>query len=520
MLTKHLLSKQEQLSKHVMRMPFNPINTHRLMQYISLLLFAMPIFQHDHVALVESLSVHAHTKPKQRIVLVGGGHAHAQVIKALNKNSRPKDMQVTLIDIQKSASYSGMVPGAIARLYSPEDTLLHLQPLADWAGIDFHQDQVVDMDLENNLVYLKNEPNQPIPFDVVSIDIGSASRGLDETPGARQYTIPTRPISELVRRIDEAEQTLGDTAHVVVVGGGAAGIELSMSIKGRWESVLPNGSLQVTLLDAGSELVPNESPACRKVLNEIMKQRGITVRHNCEVKKVTSNIVELDSGEQIEYTQCLWATGATAHPLADTLRKRGLAITNRGWIRVNEHLESVSHPQVFAAGDCASIEGPGVTTPPKAGVYAVRSGPVLTENLPNYLEHKPLKDYIPQDDFLKIIVCGDGTALGFRFGIPIHGKWVMQLKDAIDKMFMGLFKKENLPELKDGVEYDTSQYDAAFDLKQMARLDAQEAAELLQRTDDDVDYQVAWHVLREMAKDEDYRETVLACIESPVAAVA
>lgn len=483
----------------------------------------MTIFQPHRLSLVQSLSVRApNNKPTQRIVLVGGGHAHAQVIKALNKHSRPQDMQVSLIDIQKSPSYSGLVPGAIARLYSPDDTLLHLTPLAEWAGIEFHQDQVVDMDLEKNLVYLKNAPNnQPIKFDVCSIDIGSASRGLDETPGARQYTIPTRPISELVRRIDQAEQELGDTAHVVVVGGGVAGIELSMSIRGRWETLLPNGSLQVTLLNSGSELVANESPACQHALNEILKKRGITVRHNCQVKEITKDKVELQDGEEIEYSQCLWATGATAHPLADTLRKRGLSINDRGWIRVNEHLQSLSHPQVFAAGDCASMEGPGITTPPpKAGVYAVRSGPVLTENLPNYLEHKPLKDYIPQDDFLKIIVCGDGTALGFRFGIPIHGKWVMELKDAIDGMFMDLFKEENLPDLEDGATYDVSQYDAATDQKQLPRLEAHKAAELLQRADDDVDFEVAWNVLREMNKDSEYREAVLACIESPVAVTA
>jgi len=490
---------------------------HRLIRYF-LLLVIMTIFQPEQVSLVESLAVRA--KSTRRIVLVGGGHAHAQVIKALNKKSRPKDMRVSLIDVQKSASYSGMVPGAIARLYSPDDTLLHLEPLANWASIDFHQDQVVDMDLENNLVYLRSAPNQPIPFDVVSIDIGSASRGLDEIPGARQFTIPTRPISELVRRIDEAEQELGDTAHVVVVGGGAAGIELSMSIRGRWESILPNGSLKVTLLDSGSELVSNESPACQRALRDIMKQRGINVRHNCQVKEITSGVVELTDGEQIEYTQCLWATGAQAHPLADTLRKRGLAVNDRGWIQVNEHLQSLSHPQVFAAGDCSNMEVHGRPSPPKAGVYAVRSGPILTKNLPNYLEHKPLQDYIPQDDFLKIIVCGDGTALGFRFGIPIYGTWVMKLKDAIDTMFMDLFKEENLPDLEDGATYDTSQYDAASDKRQMTRLVAHEAAELLQRSDDGVDYQVAWQVLRVMTKDEQYRNEVLACVESPIAVVA
>ena len=134
-------------------------------------------------------------------MLVGGGHAHAQVIKALNSKSRPKNMHVMLIDMHKSASYSGMVPGCIACLYKPEDTLLQLELLTEWADIDFCQDEVVDMDLENNLVYLKNL-EQPIPFDVVLVNIGSALRELNEIPGACKYAIPTLPIADLVQCIN------------------------------------------------------------------------------------------------------------------------------------------------------------------------------------------------------------------------------------------------------------------------------------------------------------------------------
>ena len=472
----------------------------------------MTILQPSRVSVVQSLAVTTTSKPVDRVLLVGGGHAHVQVIKALNSKSRPKNMHVTLIDMQKSASYSGMVPGCIARLYKPEDTLLHLLPLAEWAGIDFCQDEVVDMDLENNLVYLRNS-DRPIPFDVVSVDIGSASRRLYETPGARKYTIPTRPISDLVQRIDQAEQTLEETAHVVVVGGGAAGVELSMSIMGRWGTILANGCLKVTLLDTGPRLLPNESPACQHALSKIMKEKGIDARHNCEVQEITQQVICLKDGEEISYTHCIWATGASAHPLANTLRKRGLAVDSYGWIRVNEHLQSLSHPQVFAAGDCSSIETGTGPPPPKAGVYAVRAGPILIENLVNFVSHEEMTDYVPQNDFLKLIVCGDGTALGFHSGIPLYGKWVMQLKDAIDQTFMNLFRRENLPDLDEGASYDTTQYDAALEKKQWSRLSPEETAELLQRTDDDVDYEQAWHALREMTKNDEYRALVVECVE-------
>jgi selenide,water dikinase len=455
---------------------------------------------------------------QQRLVLIGGGHAHVQVIKALNKASRPDNLQVTLIDVQKSASYSGMVPGTISGLYKPEDTLLHLVPLAEWAGIEFIHKKVVDIDIDNNLIYLENETDTPIPFDAVSIDIGSASRGLYETKGAKKYTIPTRPIADLVRKVEEECQELQQNPRpvdVVVIGGGAAGTELSMSIKGRFSPIVGKDNVRVTVLDSGDRLLPAETDVNRNALIQTLEGHGVEVRHGCTVEEVKKESLLLTSGEEIQFTHCLWATGAGAHDLSYRLGNRGLGISKRGWIRVNEYLQSVTHPNIFAAGDCCTMEGLENGSPPKAGVYAVRSGPILIENLTRILgqdKEEALTPYKPQDDFLKLMVCGDGTALGFRFGIPIQGKWVFDLKNEIDSGFMDLFKVANLPELKDGESYDTTQYDDDSKRERPEPLPPMEAAKLLQRTDDDVDFQQAWSILRRMNENEEYCNDVLAHI--------
>ena len=551
----------------------------------------------------------------QHLILVGGGHAHVQVIKALNKQSRPKHLDVTVIDIQESASYSGMVPGCLSNIYTPEDTLLHLRPLTNWAGINFIQNRVVDIDFNQNIVYLQQQQENnndgstltPTPtslsFDAISIDIGSTSRGLLQTKGARQYTLPTRPISDLVTRFERAcEELLQDDdlvdatrssslssttsfqphpspPNVVVIGGGAAGIELSMSVMGRFKSIINNykgnsnsndnnnkiPNVRVTLLDSNDKLLPQETDVNRNALLQIMKERNIDIKHNCIVDEVQENSVVLKSGECIPFTHCLWATGAGAHDLSYWLgTQRGLSISDHGWIQVNSYMQSISHPQVFAAGDCCTIvkrddeSGKLPPPPPKAGVYAVRAGPILIQNLIAYLDgqYKKMKkgndeveeavapassssssslvEYHPQDDFLKLIVCGDGTALGFRFGFPIHGKWVMQLKDAIDQKFMNLFKEENLPPLEEDEDeddddssasstsnsveqttkkqrYDTSQYDATYG-DRPSPMEPQNAAKYIKRTDDNVDYMVAWNILRDMADDETYRNQVLQYI--------
>ena len=446
---------------------------------------------------------------RRSLVLIGGGHAHVQVVKALK--FRPANIHVTLIDVSKSASYSGMVPGCIAGLYTAEQTLLHFEPLCEWANVDFIHDEVVDIDLENHCVHLRSRTDDPIPFHAVSLDIGSKSRGLDDIPGASEHTIPTRPISTLVQRVDEAQINLGEITRVVVVGGGAAGIELAMSIRGRWGPLLGD-NLFVTLLDAGDDLLPNESQACREAVRTALKDRGIEVKHQCQVQRVTASNLFLESGESIPKTHCIWAAGAAAHSLTSTLKRRSLAVSDHGWIRVNDNLQSISHPCVFAVGDCCTIEGlpDGRSSPPKAGVYAVRAGPVLTINLPAFLQSEPLESYCPQDDFLKLIACGDGTAIGFRFGLPFQGKWVFEMKDSIDQMFMNLFKKENLTE---NFEKDSAktQFDASLD-EDRARLTPDDAAALLQRTDNEVEYKAAWHTIRTITQDERYRKAVIACI--------
>ena len=456
-------------------------------------------------------------------------------------------MQVTLIDVQSAASYSGMVPGCVSGLYQPEDTLLQLQPLSDWAGIDFVNDKVVDIDLEQKVIYLGDPNKEPIEFDVVSLDIGSTSRNLNETKGALDYTIPTRPISQLVTKMEDATSELVENprrVNLVVIGGGAAGIELAMSIHGRWDPL--QHDVHVTLLDSGpGPLLPNESEANRNALRQIMDDKDIVIRHNCHVEEICQDHVVLmennyEETTTIPFTHCVWATGAGAHTLATKLADRGLATTDYGWIRVNESFQSLSHPYVFAAGDCCNLEGlPGGRSLPKAGVFAVRAGPILIENLSKMLlskkgpaQKEELIKYHPQDDFLKLLITGDGKAIGFRFGIPFFGKWVFEMKNEIDQSFMDLFRANKLPPKcqpkdldsdsdTDSVHLDTSQYDAQMTgTEKPPRLTPKEAAILIQRTDDEVDFRKAWSTLREMAADETYKAEVLKCMQTVEDAVA
>ena len=216
-------------------------------------------------------------------------------------------------------------------------------------------------------------------------------------------------------------------------------------------------------------------------------------------------------------THVLWATGAEAQPLAEVLARRGLVTSERGWVLVRPTLQCLRHNNVFAAGDCAQIDGlpGGAASPPKAGVYAVRAGPVLIRNLLAAVGHGDLVAFSPQHDFLKLIMCGDGTALGFRFGLAFKGPWVWRLKDLIDGGFMRLFEPETLPDLaavaSDGAcAPDAAQYDEAF--ARLERLAPADAAALLAREDGGVSHVAAFGVLKDMAANDEYKAAVLALL--------
>ena len=169
---------------------------------------------------------HQSSDTQKRIVLIGGGHAHVQVIKALNSHSRGKNIHVTLIDLQSEAAYSGMVPGCVANLYKLDQVKIALDSLAEWSGIEFVRGKVVGMSFDENdgkkvvLVEGIDENNgdvtkKEIQFDVVSVDIGSTTRKFKTIPGAKEYTISTRPISDLVLSIEKEESILKEKLRYV-----------------------------------------------------------------------------------------------------------------------------------------------------------------------------------------------------------------------------------------------------------------------------------------------------------------
>jgi selenide,water dikinase len=377
------------------------------------------------------------------IVLVGAGHSHVGVLRMFGMKPMP-GVRLTLITRQVHTPYSGMLPGMIAGLYEPDQAHIDTGPLTRFAQARLYHSEVIGLDLAARRVICRDRP--PVPYDILSINIGSTPSAR-QIPGVAEHAIPVKPIDGFIARFEAARARVlaaGGRARIGVVGGGAGGVELLMSLHRRLTRDVaaagfdPSG-LAFTLITASAELLPTFPARMRQRFAGLLRERGIAVVAGGKAMEVRPDAVLVEGNGPVALDEVFWTTrAAPAAWLADT----DLALDGEGFIRVTDTLQSVSHPQVFAAGDIASMDG---HARPKSGVYAVRSGPPLAGNLRRLLEGRRLARYKPQREALYLISTGERYALGARNGFTFEGAWVWTLKDFIDRRFMAKFNK--LPEM-------------------------------------------------------------------------
>ena len=371
----------------------------------------------------------------QDLVLVGGGHSHVQVLESLAVEPIP-GFRVTVVVDSPIAVYSGMVPGFVAGQYEPHDLEIDIPALADRAGAQTIVACAESIDRARRQIIAAGEP--PIPFDVASINIGSTVAGL-ELPGIHQFALPTRPIGDLVHRIDALIASLRDPAagtlfRVVVVGGGAGGVELAFTLQARLSRVFA-GTTTVQLVHSGGRLMQGYPSGLARRIHRHAARRNIQIEANKRVVSADEGSVRFETGGLLPFDALIWVVGAASHPF---FRDSSLPTDSRGFARIRSSLQIHGEDALFAVGDCATLDEFPET--PKAGVYAVRQGPVLTRNLRAIAAGRALESYRPQADFLTLLNLGDGTALGVKWRRTFEGRWVMRLKDRIDRSFMRRFQ--------------------------------------------------------------------------------
>ena len=363
----------------------------------------------------------------KRLLLLGGGHAHLQVLKSL-VGATLGDVEVILVSPFARQVYSGMLPGWVAGHYVIDQCVVPFAPLCLAAKATFMETSAEHIDFSRRIVRCANGID--VLFDVLSVDTGPIAN-TSVIPGATEHATSVRPIETFIdaytkMAIDVAARAAAEKqTDIVFVGAGAAGVELALSMR----HVFRDQRVEFTLISAANTLPGSVGPR----LLRIMGERGFRLVTGAAAEAIEAGQVTLQSGEVIHANHIVVSTGAGA---ASWPQASGLETDDNGFILVNDHLQSISHPEVFAAGDCATM----VNHPrPKSGVYAVRAGPPLAENLRRCLQGEQLLPYVPQERSLYLISTGNRYAIGSWGRFAWEGKWVWKWKDWIDRRFVGKY---------------------------------------------------------------------------------
>lgn len=372
----------------------------------------------------------------KRLLLLGGGHAHLFVLEAFIAAPLP-EVELVLVSPERLAPYSGMMPGVIAGHYRYEEACIDLVPLCRACNCALHTAHSTRIDPDSRRVWC--DDGESFDYDLLSIDTGSSPGTLD-IPGVPEHAHPVKPAGRFVMDLDAYCAGLAPdrSAHVAVVGAGAAGCEVLLALQYRLEELRAAaraGPTYATLVSDMPRILPGFSAGVRRRIERLLRQRGAHVLSGSPAAWVEAGALVLESGVRVAADFIVWATGSGAPPWP---RAAGLACDERGFILVDRYLRSTSHEQVFAAGDIATVAG---QPRPKSGVYAVRAGPPLARNLRAALSGTPLAAHLPQRRALALISAADKYAVGLWGPLSWEGRWVWAWKDRIDRRFIERFSR-------------------------------------------------------------------------------
>ena len=360
------------------------------------------------------------------LVLIGGGHAHALVLRRFGMRPVP-GLRITLVNPGPTAPYTGMLPGHVAGHYTREELEIDLVRLARFAGTRLVLDRATGLDRDRREVHLAGRA--PLRYDLLSLDIGIT--GDLDIPGFAEHGLPAKPLERFATAWEAFVAAPPPTPRIAVIGGGVAGCELALAMAHRLRGA-GISDVAVTVLEARAEVLNELAPGARQRILAQMRDYGIEVETGVTVEAVEAGGLRLAGGRTMESDLTVGAAGAQPQGwLAET----GLELRD-GYVVVDAQLRSPSDPRIFAAGDCAHLRH---APRPKAGVYAVRAAPVLAWNLRADLTGRQRRAFRPQRDFLRLISLGGKRALAQKWGTGPEGDWVWRWKDRIDRKFMDGF---------------------------------------------------------------------------------
>jgi selenide,water dikinase len=266
-------------------------------------------------------------------------------------------VRLTLICRDAHTPYSGMLPGYVAGHYKYDEAHIDLGALARFANARFYHSTVTDLDLRERRVLCDDRP--PVPFELVSINTGSTPN-TSLVPGATENVVPVKPINNFLDRweaLSARAMAHEGPMRIAVVGAGAGGVEILLAIQHRLGELRaaagkPADNIEFHLFSNTVDILPTHNAKVRRTFLAVLKQRGVVLRLGEPVAEVTSGRLKSGNRVETEADEILWVTAAGAPSWPGDA---GLDVDEGGFIKVGDTLQSTSHPDVFAAGDVATM---------------------------------------------------------------------------------------------------------------------------------------------------------------------
>jgi NADH dehydrogenase FAD-containing subunit len=361
----------------------------------------------------------------KQLVLVGAGHAHLSTFLKLHNLVR-LGHRALVISPHPHYTYSGMGPGVLSGIYSPEQGRIHIQRLVELRGAKFVVGAVEGVEPDKGRLFLTD--GRKFDYDVVSFNIGSQVP-VDSFRRLEGQWITAKPIDNFPvarRRLLDLLRS-NRSPRLLVIGGGPAGVEISGNLA---RLLRDSGSGGGISLVAGSRLLKIFPPRVRKLAASSLRARGIEILEGRRVTALEEGSALLDDGQRLATDYTIIASGVQ---LSDLFRSSGLPVGAAGGLAVNRYLQCLDRPEIFGGGDCIDFAERPLT---KIGVVAYKQNPTLLHNLRSALNGQPLLPFRPREVYTLMFNLGDGTALYIRGGFSWVGRPVFSLKNRIDRRFM------------------------------------------------------------------------------------
>ena len=333
----------------------------------------------------------------KRILILGGGfgglYTALELEKALANNS---SFEVVLVNRENFFLFTPMLHEIAA---SDLDFTHIVNPLRKLLQrVEFFHGEVQAIDLQSRNVCIVHGPKRhmhEIDYDYLVIALGSTTNFYG-MPGLKDNAITMKSLgdaihlrNQLIDILEEAdfECAVGarrDLLGVVVAGGGFAGVETVAAVndflRGALRSYahLTEDLIRIVLVHPGQVVLPELGPKLGLYAQEKLAKRGVEIRVNTKVVRVSDRGVELDNGETIRTKTVVWTAGTSPNAILEALP----CAKEHGRVVVNEFMEVPGHSGVWALGDCAFALDPGTGKPyPPTAQHAMREGKIVGKNI-------------------------------------------------------------------------------------------------------------------------------------------